>query len=437
MDSIGARALSIPTRKLILRYLYLLTFSNSIFSLSSTFIILFFIDTVGYEEAGLLFAIGFFIQAAFDYPTGTLGDRIGQRFVLVMAFFGYSIAFTVFSFADSFYMLTIGYSVFSLAAAQQSGAFESWFDNQYKIASKHEDTDRTSYRMVMAKSRIVIDLVGGLMLIVGGIISTQYNRQLVFKIQAYGMVIVCVLVLIYVKEIHQGKINEKIPYFTLLKGGITSVVENKVVLTLVIATVLHQATTVVFGSLLLFPIYFGYTGSDFGASIFRFSLFISGSFTVWLSADIFKNANIPKVLPRIQIIHSFLFYGGCAVLIKFNPLNDVLDIYAAVYIGLIILITHTMRVIVYIFLQRIYLDLIDDERRNGFYSLIPTLVLLFSSPLALLSGYVGENYGYSALLIILGIISLIGTGLYYMGMQLLKEQEELQSYLDQSIPDIY
>ena len=91
------------------------------FSLSSTFYVLFVIDSMGYEKLGILMGVGFFVQALFDYPSGTLGDWIGQRWVLFVAYLGFGLSFALLFYAQTFNDFLLVYIVSAIAASQQSG----------------------------------------------------------------------------------------------------------------------------------------------------------------------------------------------------------------------------------------------------------------------------------------------------------------------------
>ena len=93
--------------------------------------------------------------------------------------------------------------------------------------------------------------------------------------------------------------------------------------------------------------------------------------------------------------------------------------------GLIIFISHMLRVGVYIWIQQIYLDLIPDHRRNGFYSFVPTIVIFAQAPFTIGSGNLIESEGYLLLTIILGIVTLFSSFLYYLAMRSVKEELHL------------
>jgi MFS family permease len=107
--------------------------------------VLFVLDIVSYEELGKLAALSFIVQAVFDYPSGTLGDWIGQRWILAIAFISYGISYWLLAFADSFESLAIVYILSAFAASQESGALQAWFDNNYKTATEDIDPERKFY----------------------------------------------------------------------------------------------------------------------------------------------------------------------------------------------------------------------------------------------------------------------------------------------------
>ena len=72
---------------LIQKFLILASFQSMIFFVSGTFYVLFIIDKVGFTELGILVGISFLVQATLDYPSGSLGDWLGQRWILATAFF--------------------------------------------------------------------------------------------------------------------------------------------------------------------------------------------------------------------------------------------------------------------------------------------------------------------------------------------------------------
>lgn len=76
------------------------------------------------------------------------------------------------------------------------------------------------------------------------------------------------------------------------------------------------------------------------------------------------------------------------------------------------------------------LDLIPDKVRNGIYSLIPTLTLIFAVPQLILFVPVLILYGPVVVLCGLGVISLIGVIITALG---LKEAKVTPQALDKEI----
>ena len=71
-------------------------------SLSNTFYVLFVIDKIGFTLAATSTSVMLLTQLIFDYPSGSLGDWIGQRWVLAIAFLCYNINFLLILQASTF-----------------------------------------------------------------------------------------------------------------------------------------------------------------------------------------------------------------------------------------------------------------------------------------------------------------------------------------------
>jgi MFS family permease len=78
------------------------------FAISTTFWLVFIAEELGHgdyivglAQAGILIAIQLAVQTTLDYPTGTLGDRFGQRYVIASALLCYAGAFFLTSLVSS------------------------------------------------------------------------------------------------------------------------------------------------------------------------------------------------------------------------------------------------------------------------------------------------------------------------------------------------
>ncbi len=399
--------LSLHSRRLVHRYVWVASLIRSLLILSDTFLIIYVIDNVGYANSGYLVGIMLITQGLIDYPSGVFSDKIGQRWVLAIAFASYGVSFWLFTDAHSMIEFTIAYLFFALASAQQSGAMESWFDNNYRVLA--EDENREIYKGIMAKFRTITDLIGALMLITGGFLATYVSRKFVFQLQIVGMMVLVLIVVVFIKDTDGAREVDRMNYLRLFKEGIITITENRLVLLIVSAVVLYTSTLGVFGYLIMFPGYFGYTGSDFGASSFRFTLFISGSILLWLLADRFRKIDPEKWLGPLSFFHAVLFFGFTGFILYLVPITNQFNLTGIVLFGLLIAAGHTVRVAIDILLQSIYIDLIPNHRRNGFYSLVPTLTLIVNAPLMWVSGLIIERYGYVPVTVILLLISVISS----------------------------
>jgi hypothetical protein len=102
------------------------------------------------------------------------------------------------------------------------------------------------------------------------------------------------------------------------------------------------------------------------------------------------------------------------------PINNTLLLEGALISGFLINTGHLMREIIGILTSRLYLDVIPDRNRNSFYSLIPTLVLIFSAPLTWISGYIADNLNLGYLMFFLFVIALISSILMIGAIRTLK-----------------
>ncbi|MDF1537644.1 MAG: MFS transporter [Candidatus Thorarchaeota archaeon] len=104
-----------------------------------------FIDGLGL--LGILVSIEMVVQTLLDYPSGALGDWIGQRWVIGIGNALYGVVFLMVSFvtvSTPFWFLAALFAVQGIAQSQISGAWGAWFDNNYRVAMPN-DTDRKQY----------------------------------------------------------------------------------------------------------------------------------------------------------------------------------------------------------------------------------------------------------------------------------------------------
>jgi len=178
-----------------------LSMISFLMSLSSTFYIIFVIDNIGFTLAAVSTSVMLITQLIFDYPSGSLGDWIGQRWVLAIAFVSYSLELLLLIQAQTFSDFVLISIISGFGNAQSSGAFETWIDNNYRKAVGKQDSERRIYGFIMSRVGSLNNLALGASFLIGGALSTEISRQFVFTIQFGLSLIVILLILIFIKDI--------------------------------------------------------------------------------------------------------------------------------------------------------------------------------------------------------------------------------------------
>jgi MFS family permease len=410
---------------LVQKFLFLSSLQSSFFFISGTFYVLFVIDKVGFIDLGVLVGISFLVQAILDYPSGSLGDWIGQRWILAIAFMSYGLSYGLLAFfADSFFDLMIVYILVAFASSQESGALQSWFDNNYKFVSNQIDSDRTIYQIFQGKISMFIGLLWAFTILIGGLLATLFFRETVFAIQSFGMFVLATLSLIYVKDFPGIQKTEKSirKYFAIIIEGLQFTFTRSYVFFFVAGVCLSGALWSVWGNMILFPMYYGYTGSDLGAGIFRFLAWINASITAGKAAEISTKLDVKKWIPRIEFIVMVGYFGFFAILIFFLPFQGSIN-FAAIILALgVFLLLDIFSNISFILRQRLYLDMIPDEIRNSVYSLVPTLTLIISAPVIVIAGNFIGIIGTSVTLVILTLVACVAVALMSVAFRVMPKE---------------
>jgi MFS family permease len=428
---LGVKELPERAQSLVQKAIITITLIQLFFGLSSTFYVLFVIDLVGYEQLGILLAISFVLQALIDYPSGVFGDWVGQKWLLLVAYLSFGISYGLMFFADSFASLLVVYCIQAFAASQASGALQTWLENNYKIAVGDADPQRKTFRMFFGRYNMIGSLVLGLSFIAGGVIATFHSRQDVFAIQAIALAGLAIAFLFIIKDYPEIKRSEKSVrnYFKLMGGGLKAVFMNKTVLLFVIGICFDAAKWIIWGNMILFPLYFGYTGSDGAASMYRFIVFLAGIPAMGIAANIAAKLHI-KWQPILVALHTVLFFGSFMIITTWFPFRDTFEPLALILTFIVLIGINLFFYIPNILQQRIFLDLIPDENRNAVYSLIPTVLLLVNAPAVASGGQLLTSWGSSATLFVLGLIGLIGSFFFYISLRSLQP-----SALDQLVSE--
>ena len=299
-------------------YTSLSLFMNIAFAISTTFYLIFVAEALGNNDflvgmtfVGILVIVQMVVQTVFDYPTGVIGDWLGQRFILVTAFMTYAIAFYLVSLVTTttpFLFLVLIYALMGFASSQQSGAMGSWFDNNWRV-SMPEDDERKEYGVFQGKVGMLFWFTNTLILIPGGIFATIFGRPWVFQLQAIMCVIISILCLKFVHNLPDtDELDQKRPtmdeYFSLLREGVQYLFSSSYVKYLLVGSMLVNSCITVWANLILFPMYYSYLVSDVAVASFRTIVMLpmvvySERSGVWA-----RKYNPKKWIPRFRFLQS-------------------------------------------------------------------------------------------------------------------------------------
>lgn len=423
------------------------------FVMSTTFYMIFVAEALGGGDyiqglplVGTLIVIQMAIQLLLDYPTGAIGDWIGQRYIMASSLICYAIAFYMVSLVNSatpFSFLIVIYVIQGLGSSQQSGAFNTWFDNNYRVAMPG-DSDRKQYGMFWGRVGMIMQVVSTAALIPGSILAAAFGRPWVFQLQAVLAIVLTFFSLKYIRDFPEvEEAREERPnmagYTKILKDGVSYLMSDPYVKYIVIGTMLASSSVMVWGNLILFPMYFSYLITDTAVASFRTVLFVPGIFSQERSGVWSRRFEPKKWIPRFRLIQTcglvffwvfaflmFLFppttNGGpmfSVVLPIANvelmqiPMGNILPV---VIIFFCFTLTSFFGAFADILTQRVLLDAIPNRIRNSMYSLSPTIATLFALPQIGLFGFLIPTVGFPMTLTLCGVVSLIGVLLTRKGL---------------------
>ena len=450
--------------RLVKIYTSLSLFMQVAFVISTTFYLIFVALALGDDDfivgmtyVGVLVIVEMVVQTIFDYPTGVIGDWLGQRYILATSFLTYAIAFYLVSFvttASPFLLFVLIYALMGFAGSQQSGAMGSWLDNNWRV-SMPEDEERKEYGVFLGKIGMLFWLTNVLILVPGGILAVIFGRAWVFQLQAIMCVIIAILSLRLVRNLPRtDELDQKKPsmdeYVSLMKEGVQYLFSSSYVKYLLIGSMLVNSCIAVWGNLILFPMYYSYMLTDVAVASFRTIVMIPLVFYAERSGVWARRFSPKKWIPRFRFLQSagaVFFWLFAIIMIVFPvppPGSPMIDIY---FPGTSILILRVpvdsllpvvLMIVVFfvaaIFLQlagvltsRVFVDAIPNRVRNGVYSLFPTVVLLLSIPQIAFFGWF-ISVSIPGTLVLIGIISTIGCLMIRKGLQFPHPKEQEQEY---------
>jgi len=434
-------------------YTSLSIFMQIAFVISTTFYLIFVAEALGNNDfivgmtyVGFLVIIEMAVQTLFDYPTGVIGDWLGQRYILATAFLTYAMAFYLVSTvttASPFILLVAIYALMGFAGSQQSGSMGSWFDNNWQISMPVDD-ERKEYGVFLGKLEMLFWFVNAIILIPGGLLATIFGRPWVFQLQAIMCLVISFLSLRFVQNLPEiDELNQKRPtmdeYFVLLREGVQYLFSSPYVKYLLLGSMLVNSCISVWSNLILFPMYYSYLLTDVAVASFRTIVMLPLVFYSERSGVWARKYEPKKWIPRFRFFQSagaVFFWVFAIVMIIFpipppnSPMIDIVlpgseILILRVPLGSVLPVAIMIMIffILGIFLQlagvltsRVFVDAIPNRVRNGVYSLFPTVVLIMSIPqIAFFGWFISVSIPLT--LVLMGIISSVGCLMIRKGLQ--------------------
>ncbi|MFX0108264.1 MAG: MFS transporter [Candidatus Hodarchaeota archaeon] len=405
-------------------------FTQAAVVISTTFYLIFVAEALGNGDfnqgmalVAILVVIQMAVQTLFDYPTGVIGDWIGQRYILATAFLTYALAYFLVSLVTTsspLWLLALIYALTGFAGSQQSGALGSWFDNNWRV-SMPEDEGRKQYGVFVGKLGMLIWFTNVLILVPGGVLAAIFGRPWVFQLQVILCILISLLSVRLVKDLPEASAQRQTKptfdeYKSLLREGVKYLFSSRYVTYLLIGTMLVNSCISVWGNLILFPMYYTYLLTDVAVAAMRTIVMLPLVFYSERSGVWAKRFKPEKWIPRFRFVQTCgappddapmidYLLPGTDILILQVPLGSLLPVTLMI---LAFFIGGVFWQVAGVLTSRIFVDAIPNRVRNGVYSLFPTLVLLMGIPQILLFGWLISEVSISSALILIGFVSIIG-----------------------------
>ena len=381
---------------------------------------LFYLDTLNPTEVGLVWGAYFTVLALLDYVSGTLGDQIGYKRVLLSGYVTKAIAMPFLLFGNSFIHYLAFMILMAVGESQESGSLEAWFDNQYRPRAETEDPDRKIYTQFVARAGPLYNIMTVTGFSLGGVVATAISRQAVFLVFAIVTVLELLLIQKVMWESETRESGKGVgDYLGRVRESFTVFLNSRVIFFYFLGiAAIWAANESVWHTFISVKIYFEYGGSDTGAGLIRSLVFASATlwqFLVIKFIDRFKRPHLWVFLSTVISNASFF-----ALILAYYQIVPPVAGALVPILGLLVIyqIPVAWETLQFTLQQRINLDLIPDKHRNALYSLLPTLARLFGVPFVSITGFITGVGGFVGSFYWLIAISFIGSILLGVGLLL-------------------
>ncbi len=379
--------------------------------LTNTFLILHALEFVSITELSMILAVQFAIQAIVSYPSGAIGDWVGQRWLLFIAALSYGFGFILLSQAFDFLTVLVSFALVAIALSLESGTYISWFDNNYKLYAK-EDRDRRTYSQFYGKFTMFNQILLALSFILGGFFLVFIGRQVMFLIQGTLLLLVSVFLLRFLRDhqdLKRGRMSIR-SYFRYLRGGVTTVAQNTTLRLMILGIMISGAGWAIWSGLILFPFYASYATTDALTALLRSSIFILGAIGVGIAGMISKRIRkLQRWLALAVLLTDVTFFIGVYAIMLTNPAQSTFVLVSVALMAITFAMSFSPRYLADVLMPRFYLDVIPNENRNAVYSLIPTLTMIVSIFAVPIGGILIELLSLETTIIVLAANGLVGS----------------------------
>ncbi|MBN2229307.1 MAG: MFS transporter [Candidatus Thorarchaeota archaeon] len=422
-------------------------------TLSTTFFMIFVAEWLGggsYIEGlslvGILVVLQMGVQTILDYPTAALGDAIGQKWIITSSFLTFAATYYMVAFVGpetSFLYVIVLYLLMGFGNSQMSGAFMAWFDNNYRVAMP-ADNDRKQYGIFMGKVGMLFQIFAVIALIPGSILAVVFGRAWVFQLQAILCLGIALLGLRYMDdfpEVKESRIKKPSmkDYTSVLSSGVKFLFSDKYVTYIILGGCVVMSAGMVWGNLILFPMYFSYLLTDIAVSTFRTLLFGVDVINQERSGVWSRRFEPKKWIPRFRFLQSVgaVFYlSFAAIMFFFPPVTQDTEIFTLTipYTQIVIMQLPTSSIVPLLLMtitfiitgfaagfaeiltQRELLDVIPNKIRNSMYSLSPTIATILAMPQIAFFGWLIPTAGFSLTMTLCAAISILGVLMIAKGL---------------------
>jgi MFS family permease len=381
-----------------------------VLGLTNTIFILYALDFLSPSQVGVILACQFILQGITDYPTGAIGDWIGQRWILATSAFSFTIGFVILSHATGFTGFLLASMALAIANSQQSGAFSAWFDNNYKMYAT-EDPDKKIYMEFMGKNNMIYLILFAMSVIIGGFLASRFGRAQTYFLQGILMGIYIFLFLVLLHDhpsVQRQEPNFK-QYFYLLQEGVRVSWNNRVLRLILLGFILSISIINLWGNLMLIPFYESYAKTDDLIGVMRSVIYLFGAIIMFGLASVSKKLKNPRKWLIISSFAGFPFFFSCILILSILvPSSTQFSLFSYIIVLVMFIVGSFFMKFMDVLMPRFYLELIPDKNRNSIYSLQPTLILLGSFITVLLGGILLEIFSTASMIFIILIGTIFG-----------------------------